>query len=136
LVGSVLLKDEDLQTDRPLEVRLGAGGTLRGRMVEEDGLPLAGARLSVVSLGLDGVNFPAGPGGLLPDNAACTADAHGRFEVIGLNPGVKCLVDVRVEGQPGIEVNTGGFPRNVVFKRQGEVRDIGKVKVKLVPGGP
>ena len=135
LVGSVLLKDADLKTDRPLEVRLGPGGTLKGRLVDGDGLPLADARLSVVALGPDGANFPAGPDGLWPDSVTFAADADGRFEVVGLNPGVKCLIDVRIDGQPGVEVNTGGFLRNVVFKRQGEVRDIGKVRVKLVRGG-
>jgi hypothetical protein len=132
LVGSAIIQDEDLKGDAPLEVRLGPGGTLMGRLVDEDDLPLAGAKLSVVSLGLDSNNFPGGSGGLWPDDESFTADSNGRFEILGLKPDVKSLIDVQIETRPGTRVDTGGSLRNVVFKRLGEVRDIGKVKVKVV----
>jgi hypothetical protein len=133
LVGSLLIKDEDLKSDAPLEVRLGPGGILKGRLVDEDGLPLAGAKLTVVTLGLDKMNLPGGPDGLWPDNETFTSDASGRFEVVGLKPDVKCLIDVRDESRPGTRVDTGSFLRNVVFKRLGEVRDIGKIRTRVVP---
>ena len=49
LVGAVILKDEDLKSEATLEVRLGPPGSVKGRLVDEDGLPLAGATLSVTS---------------------------------------------------------------------------------------
>ena len=45
LVGSVVIKDEDFKADEPLVVRLERAGSIKGRLVDEDGLPLAGARL-------------------------------------------------------------------------------------------
>ena len=49
LVGAVTLRDEDLKSEATLEVRLGPPGCVKGRLVDADGLPLAGATLSVMS---------------------------------------------------------------------------------------
>src|SRR5262249_11242501 len=65
LVGSIILKDEDFKSEAPLEVRLGPPGSVKGRLVDEDGLPLAGATLSVISIELNGLdNLPTGDGAL------------------------------------------------------------------------
>ena len=45
LVGSVIIKGEDSQSDEPLVVRLDRPGSIKGRLLDEDGLPLAGATL-------------------------------------------------------------------------------------------
>ena len=45
LVGSVIIKGEDSQSDEPLVVRLDRPGSIKGRLVDEDGLPMAGATL-------------------------------------------------------------------------------------------
>ena len=42
LVGAVTLKDEDLKSEATSEVRLGPPCSVKGRLVDEDGLPLAG----------------------------------------------------------------------------------------------
>ena len=93
LVGAVTLKDEDLKSEAPLEVRLGPPCSVKGRLVDEDGLPLAGATLSVMSYYGPGDydNLPTGPGALWPDDETFTADSDGRFEVTGLKPGVTVL---------------------------------------------
>ena len=51
-----------------------------GRLIDEDGQPLAGAKLSVWTFDLDGNNLPQGDSGAMwPNNATFTADADGRF---------------------------------------------------------
>ena len=47
LVGAAVLKDEDLKSNAPLEVKLVPAGAITGRLLDDDGLPWAGATLSV-----------------------------------------------------------------------------------------
>jgi RNA polymerase sigma factor (sigma-70 family) len=133
LVGAVTLKDEDFKSEAPLEVRLGPPCSVKGRLVDEDGLPLAGATLSVMSYdgpgGYD--SLPSYPGALWPDGETFTADSDGRFEVTGLKPGVRCFIDVHIKARPNTRINTGQVFRDIVPERFGEVRDVGEVKVKV-----
>ncbi len=134
LVGSTVIDDEVLTRGAPLEVRLGRPGSLKGRLVEQDGLPLAGAELSVMSVELNGIdNLPGGHGGVWPDDQTFQSDGDGRFEVQGLKPGVKCFIGVKSPTRPNLRLDTGGVFRNVVLGALGEVRDLGDVKVKAEP---
>jgi RNA polymerase sigma factor (sigma-70 family) len=133
LVGSVVITDDDLKDDAPLGVRLGPAGSVKGRLVDEDGLPLTGATLSVATYQLDGQNLPAGPRGVWPDNETFAVDSDGRFEVVGLKPGVKSFIGVAAKTRATHRLDAGGGFRNVVLQRFGEVRDLGDVKVKVVP---
>ena len=54
LVGAAVLKDEDLKSNAPLEVKLVPAGAITGRLVDDDGLPWAGATL-------DGLDVRPGP---------------------------------------------------------------------------
>ncbi len=47
LVGAAVLKDEDLKSTAPLEVKLVPAGAITGRLIDDDGLPWAGATLRV-----------------------------------------------------------------------------------------
>ncbi len=47
LVGAAVLKDEDLKSTAPLEVKLVPAGAITGRLLDDDGLPWAGAPMSV-----------------------------------------------------------------------------------------
>ena len=133
LVGAVTLKDEDLESEATLEVRLGPPCSVKGRLVDEDGLPLAGATLSVMSYYGPGDydSLLTGPGALWPDDETFTADSDGRFEVTGLKPGVRCSIGVRIKARPNTRTDTGQVLRNIVPERFGEVRDVGEVKVKV-----
>ncbi|MFI5454404.1 MAG: sigma-70 family RNA polymerase sigma factor [Isosphaerales bacterium] len=133
LVGSVVIKDEDLKADAPLEVRLGPAGSIKGRLVDEDGLPLTGATLSVTTYQLDGHNLPSGTRGVWPDNETFTVSSDGRFEVVGLKPGVKCFIGIAAKTRANYRLDAGGVFRNIVLQRFGEVRDVGDVSVKVVP---
>jgi len=133
LVGSVIVKDEDLKGEAMLEVRLGPPCSVKGRLVDEDGLPLAEATLSVTSYHGSGDfdSLLTGPGALWSDDETFTADSDGRFEVTGLKPGVRCIISVHTKARPNTRIDTGQAFRNIVPGRFGEVRDVGEVKVKV-----
>ncbi len=122
-----------LTSEATLEVRLGPPCSVKGRLVDEDGLPLAGATLSVMSYGPgDHDSLLTGPGALWPDDQTFTADSDGQFEVAGLKPGVRCSIGVHIKARPNTRIDTGQVFRNIVPERLGEVRDLGEVKVKVV----
>ena len=116
-----------------MELRLGPPCSVKGRLVDEDGLPLAGATLSVMSYYGPGDydSLGTGPGALWSDDETFTADSDGRFEVTGLKPGVRCSIGVRFKARPNTRTDTGQVLRNIVPDRFGEVRDVGEVKVKV-----
>jgi RNA polymerase sigma factor (sigma-70 family) len=121
LVGSILIKGEDVNNDTPLEVRLDVSGSVKGRLVDEEGIPLSGAKLELVS------------SGLLPEVSTFTADADGRFQIVGLIPGIKSNIGVEHKTRPNYRIDTGGVLFNIIMQRTGEVRDLGDVRVKEVP---
>jgi uncharacterized surface anchored protein len=61
-------------------------------------------------------------------------DLDGRFEVTGLKPGVKCFIGVEAKARPSFRLDAGNVFRNVILTKVGEVRDLGDVKVKAMPG--
>jgi RNA polymerase sigma factor (sigma-70 family) len=133
LVGSVIIKGEDSKSDEPLVVRLDRPGSIKGRLVDEDGLPLAGGTLGSLTIGLDGNNLPPGPGrdAMWPDNETVTTGADGHFQIDGLKPGVKMNSGVTFKDRPGVWGDTGKVLRDIVLQKPGEIRDLGDIKVKV-----
>jgi len=128
LVGSVVLKDADLKSAKPLVVRLDRAGSIKGRLTDEDGLPLAGAKLNTITFELDNNNLPTGPGGLWPDNETFLTDADGRFQVNGLKSEVKTSIGISTAAHPrGLSRAVDAF-RNVTTQ-PGEIRDLGDIRV-------
>jgi hypothetical protein len=121
LVGSVLIRGDNARNDTPIEVRLEPAGSVKGRLVDEDGLPLSGAQLKLFS------------SSLLPDVATVTADADGRFQVVGLIPGIKSSIHVDKKLPQNRRLDTGRALFNILLQRPGEVRDLGAVTVREVP---
>jgi len=133
LVGSVIIKGEDSKTDQPLVVRLDRPGSIKGRLVDEDGMPLAGALIETMSIDLDGSNLPPGPGrdAMWPDSDTVTTGADGRFQVDGLKPGIKTISGVTFKDRLELSGDTGKVLRDIVIQQPGEVRDLGDIKVKV-----
>jgi hypothetical protein len=137
LVGSVVINDENLKAEVPLVVRLVPAGSIRGRLVDEDGLPLAGARLGVMTWSLDGRNLPPGAnhGGfycLWPDGEIFVSDADGRFQVDGLKPGIRSTLNIENTVRPVSYLSINDLLQNATIK-PGEVRDVGDLKVNPRP---
>jgi RNA polymerase sigma factor (sigma-70 family) len=131
LVGSVIITGEDVRNDAPIEVRLERAGTVKGRLIDEDGSPLSGVKLSIVSFGIDVGGLPSE--NLWPDGSTFTTDADGRFQVTGLKPGTKSNIGIHMKTRPNDRLDTGGVLFNIKLQQPGEVRDLGDVKVKEVP---
>ena len=130
LVGSVVLKDDDIKSKTPLVVRMERAGSVKGRLVDEDGQPLSGAKLTAMTFDADGTNLPGGPDGLWPDNEDITADADGRFVVDGLKKGAKTTISVSPITRPNVRLRTGDILKNLTAA-PGEVRELGDVKVSV-----
>jgi Sigma-70, region 4 len=123
--GAVVLKDEDLKSTAPLEVKLLPAGAITGRFVDEDGLPLARARIQIAIFDLNGQNLPDGV-------ETVTADAEGRFRLEGFVSGVDMRVAIEASNRPDVPLDGGDALRKPSVG-PGEVRDLGDVKVKPLP---
>jgi RNA polymerase sigma factor (sigma-70 family) len=132
LVGSVVFNDENIKSETALVVRMERAGSVKGRLVDEDGQPLAGAKLGSMTFDLDGDNLPGGPDGLWPDNEAFTADADGRFQVDGLKRDARTTISVTAGSRPSVRLSTGEVLKNLTAE-PGQVRDMGNVKVNVPP---
>ena len=91
LVGAAVLKDEDLKSTAPLEVKLVPAGAITGRLLDEDGLPWAGATLSVW---MSDPDRPPSLGFGCAFGEEVTADAQGRFRIEAFVPGVETEVTI------------------------------------------
>jgi RNA polymerase sigma factor (sigma-70 family) len=131
LFASVVIEGEDTKNETPIEVRLGPPGSVRGRLIDEDGMPLAGARLSIRSKALDQGQLQ--PDDLAPEAATFTADADGRFQVVGLIPGIKSNISVDKKLRPNYRLDSGRVLIDILLQHPAEVRDLGDVTVKEVP---
>jgi hypothetical protein len=132
LVGWAVVKPEDFRADAPMVVHLQRAGAIKGRLVDEDGLPLAAARLSVQTHYPNAEGFGPPRQGLWPEEASYASDAEGRFVIDGLRPGLKLSIYVQSKTRPGFRMGTGDTFRELELQ-SGEVREMGDVKVKPEP---
>ncbi len=132
LVGWLVLKDADLKSDAPVVVQLQRAGSIKGRLVDEDGLPLAGAGLGIQTHYPDSQGRWTARARLWPESEGVTSDADGRFRIDGLKPGLKSTIIVGSKGRPGKRMETGEVFHNITVQ-PGEIRDVGDVKVKPQP---
>jgi RNA polymerase sigma factor (sigma-70 family) len=126
LVGAAVLKDEDLKPTTPLEVKLVPAGAIRGRLLDDDGLPWAGATLRVTMFDPD-----RPPGFACSFGETVTADAQGRFQLEAFVPGVETEVWITIPNRAGGLLDAGNALRKPALK-PGEVRDLGDVKAKEI----
>jgi hypothetical protein len=128
LVGAAVLKDEDLRSNAPLEVKLLPAGAIAGRLLDDDGLPWAGATLQVW---MSDPDRPPSLGFGCAFGEEVTADAQGRFRVEAFVPGVETEVTIAVPNRSGVQLDGGNALRKPALK-PGELRDLGDVKAKEI----
>ena len=124
LVGAAVLKDEDLKSTAPLEVKLLPVGAIAGRLLDDDGLPWAGATLRVW---MSDPDRPPSLGFGCAFGAEVTSDAQGRFRIEAFVPGVETEVTI----ETGVTINGSNALPKLALK-PGEVRDLGDVKAKEI----
>jgi protocatechuate 3,4-dioxygenase beta subunit len=76
------LKEIDAKSREPLTVKLGPCGSASGRVVDEDGQPVAGEQVSFRGNALNG-----------PDVTSVVTGANGRFHFVGLVAGLEYSVE-------------------------------------------
>ena len=121
LVASVVIKGDDAKNDAPIEVRLEPAGSVKGRLVDEEGRPLSGAKLIFVS------------SDLLSTGSRYSADADGRFHIVGLIPGIKGSIILDKQPRAINRLDTGGVLDRILVQHPAEVRNLGDVTVKELP---
>ena len=89
LAGSAVVK----QGDGPLNVLMLVCGSAVGRLLDEDGQPMAGVEIRSHVIGPDGQTLPVGTG-YWPEGEHVATDEDGRFRVEGINP---TLGEIRVK---------------------------------------
>jgi protocatechuate 3,4-dioxygenase beta subunit len=101
-------------TDGPLTVTLQPCGSASGRVVDQDGQPVAGLRIDLMGMG-------AGEIGATLDRQVVTTDKEGRFRVERLVPGQRYWV----------ELSRSPRSRTYAIVESGKQNDLGDIKAYL-----
>ena len=130
LVGWIVIQEQDVKSGPPLKVRLERAGSIKGVLVDEDGLPWAGATFYVQPHYPDRRILGSGRQGLWPDGETFTSDAEGRFQIDGLKPGLKSSIYAHSKTRPNHRLETGNALRDITVQPD-ETRDLGTVKAQV-----
>jgi len=128
LAGSVVVPGPG---DEPMTVTMAPCGAAVGRLVDEDGLPMAGVRLRSVPNDGEGKRLPIGTG-FWPEGEHVRSDADGRFRIDGINPTLSLTVDVEGPYRSGFYLRPDAI-MGKLKARPGETVDLGEVHAKYVP---
>src|SRR5262249_57827328 len=122
LVGHVVLRGDEKE---PVTVHMEPWGVLTGRLVGDDGKPVAGVQL--------GWHYPALPApGLPPPPEPFTTAADGRFRVEGLTPGVKFAITLQGDKKKAMTYSAGEALAGLMIE-PGQTQDLGDVRAKVGP---
>lgn len=114
--------------DESATIELKPAATLRGRVVREDGSPVAGAALNT-PYSYD----PTEKAGVLPsqpdEGYYPHTDADGRFEFVGLPPGLPLTVMLDQKDEARNQLLARHYLFEALELEAGEIRDIGEIHV-------
>lgn len=122
LIGHVVVHGNEKQ---PLTVRMRPWGVVTGRLVDADGKPLAGVRVS-----LKYPDLPR-PGMRTPEKEVRT-DRDGRVRVEGLLPDWDHELVLEHGSKKDVTLSAGTALKTLKT-RAGEIKDLGDIAVKVVP---
>jgi RNA polymerase sigma factor (sigma-70 family) len=127
--GSVIVSGSDL-ADMPLVVKLARYGSISGRLLDEDGLPLRGARVEAIVVKRQG--YGASDPNFRP--RAAESDGEGRFRIDGINPTLNVLLWFHKPGAPPYSHRPKSDEdlSNLAIK-PGETLDIGAAHLRFEP---
>jgi protocatechuate 3,4-dioxygenase beta subunit len=119
-------------TSEPLRIRLEPLGSLAGRVVDAEGKPLAGRKVTV-NLSVEAEDFQSLPAEVRFNYPTWqkviggeeTTDQDGKFRVEGLVPGLKYMLGVHKEAEQFPD-----FLRKNLTVQSGRVTDLGEVRAK------
>ncbi|HEX5010427.1 MAG TPA: carboxypeptidase-like regulatory domain-containing protein [Planctomycetota bacterium] len=117
----VFVRPEDIQRRMPSEIHLGSAATVVGRVVDEDGLPTAGAYVRMQAWDELAAAMACVPFGMLP--AQGISDEHGQFSLRGV-PVFASRVEIAAVGHP-LTVIDLHQPNGLL--QAGSVLDVGTV---------
>jgi RNA polymerase sigma factor (sigma-70 family) len=121
--GTLRLKGDEKE---PQEVKLGPGGAVKGRLVDEEGRPRAGVTVQL--------HHRERTAEEIHDHAhrsrAVETDSDGRFRIDEVVPGVKFFLRLR-KGKQTLDPAAKLADASVA---PGKLDDLGDIKVKLEPG--
>jgi protocatechuate 3,4-dioxygenase beta subunit len=120
----------------PVTVRLEPLAALAGRLLDADGKPAAGLKVTAL-ISVQREDYKELPVDLLYDypswskltNGEATTDKEGRFRIEGLVPGLKYLINVK----DGSEI-LPAYTREVPSLETGKAADLGDLKARPAPG--
>src|SRR5262249_25312986 len=122
LIGHVVVHGTE---EGPITVRLEPWGALTGRLIDEQGQPVAGALLRL--------HYPDLPRpGFLWPHLEFRTDAQGRFRVESLRPAEKHRLSVAGDDKRTVTPAAAGQLTSL-SAAAGEVKDLGDVRVKVGP---
>ena len=121
----------------PVRVQLAPCGSATGRLVDQDGQPMAGARIMLGLLDHAGHRIP-GNIGLWPQEEVFVADKDGRFRIEGINPALSVAVGARSGSQPDVFLEPEESRKAILqhlTARPAETVDLGEIRMIRQPNG-
>lgn len=115
----------------PVAVRLVPCGSAIGRILDQDGRPLAGAMVMVALKDRRGEQIPLNIG-LWPSGESFNADDQGRFRVEGISPDWIVSLSIRPRSRPDVFLEPQAEKKAILERvraRSGETIDLGEIRV-------
>ncbi len=125
LVGAMKVKEAD---ENPV-LKLGPGGTAKGRVVDTDGKPIAGITVKLYFERREVAEIYNRRVTSLNDNRTADTDVDGKFEFDTLAPGFQFRF-LFSKGKMDLGPDNGKAPRATIGKH-GEIKNVGELKIDL-----